>query len=261
MINLVLMFHYGRCGSTVLSDLLGQQEKIFCLGEIFNYNTWLEDYSLENEVKNSILNRRVDGGKLTIEDAIRLIDGLMGEVGKNENITHIVFEIKQYDFDRGALDFRLDELIRALMHGYNLKIVLLERVNLFDRFLSERLASQTGVYHLTGETVNSSDARLYVEPGDLLGYIAANAIDYLKNRLIISNYDNLSLTYERDIFPNPCIGLYKVCNYLGVLVRGADVKYTRTTPKNRQNLILNYKDIQALLCDHNLNWMIDLRVA
>ncbi len=251
-----MMFHYGRCGSTVLSDMLSQQNRIFCLGEIYNYNLDFSDVNLLDPVAKMVNSNRNDQAELSLNDAITFLDSVVtaSNIGIEKDV--VIFEVKQYDFDRRVFGFSLREFLSGLVDRFNLEVILLERNNLFDRYLSERLSQKTGIYHLKPDQSCPADQRLTVDTVDLSMYIFKESADYLKNRMFLADLNPCCITYEHDISMNPYVAFYKICAHLRVKAKHPQINFGLTTPKAKERLINNFEDVINVLKKNGFSWMI-----
>lgn len=256
MNTLVMMFHYGRCGSTVLSDMLSQQDRILCLGEIYNFNLDYSDVDLLEPIAQMVSSNRFDHAAISLNDAITFLESVItaSKIGAEKDI--VVFEVKQYDFDRRVFDFSLSEFLSGLEERFNLEVILLERINLFDRYLSERLSQKTGIYHLKPDQSCVAHQRLTVDTVDLSMYIFKEAADYLRNRMFLVDFNPCCITYEHDISKNPYIAFYKICTLLGVDATHPQINFGLTTPKEKENIINNFNDVLDVLKKNGFAWMI-----
>lgn len=257
---LYLIFHYGRCGSTVLADLLAQQSSIISLGEICNQTVnlpWVHNSTSSSGVAasfNTLYQGRNDNANWSIDDFQTFLDGTL-EALDVTNKSSIFFEVKHYDFNRGLFGFSPSILFRTITDKYQCGIIHLHRHNLLGRFVSERLAERSKIYHVRrDEHVEMQTLEIDLE--QLEKYIFARLIEHYSIVNSLMHYDVLDLVYERDIEVSPSAGAAKVCSWAGISYSGGDVRFERTNPFDAKAVISNFEAVALLLERLGFHWML-----
>lgn len=116
----VVMLHTGRCGSTVLSNMLGRRSDVFWAGEIFE--PFMNSQTKVNDFHKVISSNR--------EKEIARVFGF--------EIKHL----KQLHLSSKCIDLNLAVLINKLKEIKNIKFIVLERENYLRRAISAQVARE-----------------------------------------------------------------------------------------------------------------------
>ena len=190
--NIVLIFHYTRCGSTALSESLDTNSN-YSLGEILNPDTFIGKtiYSDIDFYKNDLIN-------LT-----KLINSRCTDTNKT-----IYLEITIHDINKQIIWHELDDVIKFFSIDSNLKIIHLFRFNLLNRYISGALAEQSTIWHSTD---GKQDIELKIDNNDAIADIYTHAMHILKSKYIFekSGIQYTDIYYENFLKMglNECIKL------------------------------------------------------
>lgn len=227
----VCLWHAGRCGSTVLGDLLSQHSLIDWGGEV------LESYS-----RNRRSNRfaALLGARRVIRRAER-------------QAASPVFGLEMKIWHLERLDTTVENM-RQFLDGRGYRHVILERLNLLRLIVSGQTAKETGQYHLKTDantprpavTVPLETIREGLE-------IYGDFYETLRRQMPSA----LHLTYENDILTDPHIGYRKMLALLELEPESVEVSYRRTTPGRLADRLLNTREVSAGLVDTPHAWMLD----
>lgn len=240
--NNILMYHFGRSGSTVLGNLIDQHIRVRWKGEVISYY-------LDKVGKNETINY-LHALRWIYMDRARTLKKFYG------------IEIKPAHLDKlniGENQF-LTELIN---NGFN-KFILLKRENILKKIVSSFLATETGLWH-TGKTIKEKPKKIHLETEnikmdgknwhlvDLLNYYTTK---YQAIHQSLKNENLIELVYEKDILPDPLKGYNKVCDFLEIEPLYPKINFERTTPWKISSIISNYDEISKILINTNYSWMV-----
>ena len=137
------MYHYTRCGSTVLSNIISQSDEYTCYGEVYNPdNAFFWSDSKPTEINFNDLKNSVDSHYQGLESTP-------------------LIEITRYDLQRLNCTNFFNEILPKLNEEFDLYILHLKRLNILQRIISSDMAEQTQIYHLKSDSENPSSKTLY----------------------------------------------------------------------------------------------------
>ena len=245
----VAMFHIGRCGSTVLADLLRQNKKICWDGEIYQaYCDWLESKGIA-----------LTPNSLRGESPFALLQQHMRFSGAK----YYGFEIKFYNLRCYGIKTQVfvDEIEKLGIDRF----ILLERRNYLRKIVSSVVAEKAGKYHLRIGS-KSKLVRVKIEIGELdLDYDRKSLLDHLRGfRDDVLNFQRLmngrrllKLTYEDDIMQDPVKTSIQVCEFLGISPAPGVIRYTRSTPFPLRDVVANFREVETALAGTEFAWMLN----
>lgn len=245
------MFHIGRSGSTVLSDMLSQHPKIIWDGEIY---------------EKIISNYEKSHGTIKSEDiSIRPYKLIKERISNNINANY-GFEVKFFHLN--FIKVALKDYIEKINHlGFN-KIIILKRKNYLRKIVSSLIATKSGLWFKSSnkEPVHNEIKKLYLD----VNLIKVDRMEASLNDLLDlydSNFKNLesltadlnvlALEYESDIQSNPYIGYEKIMNYLELSEANPAVRLSRTNPESLNLILENYEEVKVYLSNTRHGWMIE----
>jgi hypothetical protein len=231
------MIHFGRCGSTVIANLLNQHPEIKWHGEIYS----------------EFLKKQIPEVKMT-SDPNKILDLRMGLYPSK----YFGFELKAFD----AADLGPKVLNQDFENYYHLlsekgfrKFVILERKNFLKQIVSIQIGLKTKVMHKSsGESADLF--KVFIDPGnvtigfehyDLLSAFQLYENSYSRIYSTIDKENLLRLVYEDDVLPGPKLAYEKICEFISLEPEAVDVNLSRTNPYRLNELIINYQEIQKLL--------------
>lgn len=240
----VVMFHIGRCGSTVLCDLLNQNQSIQCEGEIFHK-------FMKQELEGRIC--------LNIKELLKEVEG---RKVKPIQLIEIKFLESQH---LSLFNIKIKEMINILIgYGYN-RFIILERKNYLKRMISHCIAQETNTYYLSREfsptlkqlNLNKDKIKLGIENHSLFYWFHIFEESYAELRYELSRYKNIEIIYEVDIENDPYLGYLKICDFLKVIPEHAILKYTKQNPFSFSETLINYNEIKSLFSNTKYEWMMN----
>jgi hypothetical protein len=235
--RLVTTVHTGRCGSTVLGDLLGQHPDVGWAGELFNprHEIWQGQAS-----------------PLAVVEAHRQSRG------------KVVYglEIKTWDSRHTGLPLR--DMLQALDEAYSLQRILLWRRNTLRTLVSFLVARKRDQWHqLTGARPRLVPVRIDLSQFVCRG-IAASLLTHLERveqevvyvRGLFGQRPYLELTYEDDIEQQPLQGYAKAAAFLGLGEFTPVQRLSRMNPFRLEAMIENFAEVRSALEGTHFAWML-----
>jgi hypothetical protein len=241
----VAMLHVGRCGSTVVGNLLDQHPKIYWDGEVvfneyvFN-NCQLKPFDTKTFFRQQML---VAGNRF------------------------YGFEVKVHPEQQLAiLHQTLPELVNELPELGVEQFIVLERKNYLRRIISAILGYQTKTRHLNSKSkAKLTQTRLDLDkvafgivynPKPLINCLEEIDQTYRQLESLLEDKSSLWLTYEDDILPDPRIAYRKVCEFIQVEPMAVDILNQRTNPFPIREIVENYDELEAMLKGTKFEWML-----
>lgn len=240
----VVIWHIGRCGSTVLSSVLNQHPNINCLGEVFN----------------PLMDVKESG-----ED-IPDIDSFFSNLVNNEPSKSRIIEVKFLESQHLTIyNQKLSDLILKLKEiGYD-KYVVLERKNYLKRMISHCVAQETKIYHIeknkTPELhkihINTQAIKVGKETRSLLEWFSIFSSSYSNLRSNLTGEPNIELQYENDIQLDVKKAYHKVCSFINTEGSTIEIPYARTNPFKMKDVVINFSEVEELLIRNGYSWMLE----
>lgn len=239
----VAMFHIGRVGSTVVAGMLDQHSSVDWSGEFFHPRRA----------------RRWEG-RFGEADPIRRLRMRMSLAGLNV----FGFETKYLDgTDLHRIKFTLEAYVDALLTLGFSHFVLLERKNLLRRFVSQEVGRARGGEWHVSETPELT--RVELDPQSvvvnevertLLGWF-----DRIENKRAalteaLSGEHTLHLSYEDAVRDDPRQAYRAICEFIGLSIESAEIRYERSNPFSLEKTLLNYGEVASALDDTPHEWML-----
>jgi LPS sulfotransferase NodH len=246
----VAMFHFGRVGSTVVSELLNQNPNIKWDNELFQIlysnNGKLIDTKFENDWLKILLNRY----SRTKQKVYGFETKAIQEARLGKDFLNIDFSLY------------LDELTKDGMT----KFIILKRKNILKQLLSIERAIQNKKFHYHKGEVKIK-TKLHFDPkraiyGDYKGDIISvfkkleNQYEVIENELKSRKLDYLVLNYEDHIEKNPIDAYTKICDFINVAKSDVVVKQFKIGKSSLLDEISNPEALMNHLKDTPYKWML-----
>ena len=243
-----MMLHFGRCGSTVLANLLRQNESIF----------W------DSEVLQRHKERKLPEKALTT-DPRRVMKLRYFRAGaRNYGV-----ELKPLPFmhlSRDQLHMNVEEFFPYVEKmGFN-RIIFLQRRHYLRKLTSLTIARDYNRY----ESAPNSSAVLIRGVRIDCSETAFNGIPM---RDLFETYDDISksilewgsklgdrfllLEYADHIKDDPLIAYNQVCGFVGIKANQVELKNARVNPQPLDDLIDNFDEVKKYLADTPYHWMTE----
>lgn len=245
----VAMFHIGRCGSTVLTDLLRQNKKICWDGEIYQAHcNWLES-------KGIVLSPNSLRGQSPFE--------LLQRHMRFSGARYYGFEIKFYNLRCYGIDTEV--FVREIERLGIKRFILLERRNYLRKIVSSVVAEKAGQYHvrigskskLVRVKIEIDELNLDYDRKPLLEHLRGFRDDVVNFQRLMNGRGFLKLTYEDDIMQDPVKTSIRVCEFLGISPAPSLIRYTRSTPFPLRDVVSNFREVEAALAGTEFAWMLN----
>lgn len=246
----VIMFHIGRCGSTVVADLLNQHPRIHWASEF--YSSIFHDW------------QRINGG---IERVGEMADDAVELLQRNMQFAlhrYYGFEIKPFHFR--LIGYSPDSFLHhADSLGFT-HFILLDRKNRLRTMISSIIAHQNeALYHidsntkaqLTRVTINVNEVKVDFDVKPLLAYLSDYDGDIDALKTLLESRNSLHLTYEQDIQMDPRRAYHRICDFLALQPVDVSIKYARTNPFPICDMIENIEEVRQALHGTPYEWMLD----
>jgi hypothetical protein len=246
----VIMFHIGRCGSTVVGDMLNQHQHIYWASEL--YQPIFSEWQRNNAGKEI-------AGEMP-EDAIELLQRDMRMALHH----YYGFEIKPYHFR--LIGYTPETFLHhADSLGFT-HFIILDRRNRLRKIISSIIAHQKiGKYHIDDMTksrlmrisVNPEIVEIDFDAKPLLAYLSDYDKQIEELESLLEGRRVLRLSYEEDIQVDPNIAYSRICEFLGLQRGDVSVNLARTNPFPVRDMIGNIDEVEKTLCGTPYEWMLD----
>ncbi len=237
-------FHFGRCGSTVLGNMLNSVPNMQWAGEIFH------------ELHESELNA-------TPMDAIA---HLRSNIPQNNKVA-FGFETKFQHLDANGLNVRFVDYVDQLTELGFLKFVFLKRRNYLRQAISVARGQQTKTWHVSAdaEKPNFDPVVLDLENISLGGCNRPilKCFEFLDHTYQESEHvmrslglDTLTLNYEDDLEPNPDHGFRRICDYMGLPYNPTPCSVQKLESRPIPEIVSDFDKINSCLSGTPYQWML-----
>lgn len=229
----ICMWHTGRCGSSVIADLVSRDGRICWAGEI-----------LERPSK--------EWSGLSGEEALRRCRKAINRRRYEAGRSPFGFEMKLWHHHRLGLT-------ATDMYGLTTELgfrshVVLERKNHLRQHISGELARLTGRYHRRAGAPASA-ATLRVDTERLMLGVDWFETYHAELRRMLPGH--LYLTYEDDIEADPHVAYAKVMRHCGLEPRDVRTDMQKTTARPLGDVIENFAEVADRLTGTRHEWMLD----
>lgn len=226
------MWHTGRCGSSVVADLIRDDGRIDWAGEVLEQpsNAWtgLKGDEALRRCRDAISRRCYDAGRKPFG-----------------------FELKLWHHHRLELTASdMNGLTTEL--GFRL-LVVLERKNRLRQYVSGRLAARTGQYHRhAGEGASAATVDIDLDAMGRLFDLYEGYYRILRGMLPGA----LHLTYEADIEADPTVAYAKIMRHVGLDPASVTTDRKKTTDRPLPAVIANFQEVADRLSGTRHEWML-----
>lgn len=244
--GVIAMYHVGRCGSTVIGQLIDQHPKVFWDGEIY-FQKWKESkFKFETFSNVRFLRRRM----------LASSDRYYG------------FELKFLDSQHLAIiNSSIEKVVDDFIASGVNKHIILERKNYLRMLISWVVGRQRMQHHIKSDEkailtkvrleANNLSFGTIQKPKSLIDWFQTIEDAYRNLRLLLSETENLDLIYEADIENDPYIAYRRVCSFLGLEEKATELTLSRTNPFPVADMLDNYDQIVQILRGTKYEWMLD----
>jgi hypothetical protein len=241
----VMMFHFGRSGSTVLADLLDQHPDITWQGEYIR-----KFYAPVDRKRLQRLQLPADPGRL-------LLDVMAG-------VTRPYFGCETKFFHLGQLRVMLPAYLDCLERMDFSYYIVLQRKNYIRKIVSSLVAQKRRRYRQAPDSpaelirINLRPERVKIDRTELplLTLLDNYARSFEQLNRLLEGHSPLQLTYEEDLLAAPAIGYERACAYLGLRPAPVQVNYGRSNPFPLRAILKNYDEVASALKGTSYAWMM-----
>ncbi|MEJ2540387.1 MAG: hypothetical protein P8188_10515 [Gemmatimonadota bacterium] len=242
-----VMFHIGRSGSTVLTDLLRQHPAVFWDGEVYErdlfgrypYDGVPENLAVSSEKLLRSRIRRAGACIYGLEVKFFHLD-LTGET------------LPGFMASLDTLDFR--------------DVMILRRKNSLRKVVSSLIAHQNrDLYHRgAGEKSKVREVeidldRVFIDRVEkpLLDFLEEYDRRFDELDELLGDRRVLRLTYEEDVARDPRVGYERICRFLDIEPQPVEIRYARTNPFPLERMITNFGEVRDALRPTRFAWMLE----
>ena len=240
------MLHNGRCGSTVVGDLLAQNPNMHWASEL--YTPLFAKWQKEHPNRFPLLEQ-----KAIVEKPIEILKNSISETTK----PYYGFEIKPFHFsliNSSAKEFLNQSFLLNFTY-----FIIIRRKNWFRSIVSAKISAKTGVWHFYGEDIaRLKKIRLPLNQHKPLVERIRNAKKQMqKLETLLAGKNVLNLTYEDDIEQDPQSAYRSICKFVDMEATKASVNFNKTNPFPLKDIIENFAEVKAALHNTPYEWMLD----
>lgn len=255
----VAMFHTGRCGSTVLGEMLGAQSDIFWAGEIFE----------DMPGRYGALARHPQAVSRILRRSIAEPASLRSLVRASQYPRHYQaygFETKYLPHQHlrpGWIGPDLSAYLNLLeAHGFD-RFILLHRHHHLRKLVSGIAARETGVWHSRASATGPVQIELPVVDfewsswrGSLLECLRYLDAQHAQLMALLHGRRVLQLSYEEHISADPAVAYREVCNFLGLTAKPVPARLKKTNPFPLNESVQNWDEVVDVLSGTEYAWML-----
>lgn len=246
----VVMFHIGRCGSTVVGQLLCQHPRIHWASEL--YIPFFMEWQRKNagiETVGEMPQDAVDFLRRNMQLALHRFYG---------------FEIKPFHFR--LIGFSPESFLHHVDSLGFTHFILLDRKNRLRKIISSIIAHQNEAeYHIETKTkarltrvhINIHDVRIDFDAKPLVDYLSDYDRQIHTLEALLEGRRSLRLTYEQDVQADPRRAYSRICEFLGLQPKNVSVRLSRTNPFPVRDMVENIEEMREALCGTPYEWMLD----
>lgn len=245
----ILMLHQGRCGSTVLGDLLSQHPALHWDGEIYYTSNWMPPSQPIEEI--------VFPG-----DGLRLVQDRMADVARTRGPLSYGFEVQTQCIVPMHISIA-DYVSRCAELGFT-HFIHLQRRNLLRKVVSSVVALARNQFHfrpweippLTKVEISIKHLALKNTVQPLLTFMEGMESKMAEIDAAIVGKNALDIVYEDDIEFGPHSGYKRVCAFLGIVPASPAIHYAPATPRPMYETIENWSEVCRALSGTKYEWML-----
>ena len=238
------MIHHGRCGSSVVGNLLVQNPNIHWASEL--YSSMLAKWQEENQQINFHLAKEP-----IVENPIAILKNSISETTK----PYYGFEIKPVQL--APIGFLTANFLSQSFLLNFTYFILIRRKNWFRSIVSERISAKTGVWHFYGgDKAKLEKIHLPLnKPKPLVERIENLERGMQEVETLLAGKNVLNLTYEDDIEQDPQKAYRSICKFVNMEETKASVTLSKTNPFPLKDIIENFAEVKAALQNTPYEWM------
>ena len=239
----IMMVHPGRCGSSVIGNLLKQHFNIFWAEEIYTPSQEL--------VKNNPATTFADFAK---EQNIseRAMEILTNSVNSTDR-PYYQFTVKPMQFNVFNCSFTdyVEQVCRA---GFEYFIMLV-RKNILRIIVSSQISFKIQRWHID-KAENQELLKINIRSDNILNILAKHKTYIQETEKALIGRNVLKLNYEDDIENDPKKAYLRICDFIGIKPQKVVVNLFKTNPFPLPDIIINFAEIERTLKNTAYEWML-----
>lgn len=256
----IALFHAGRCGSTVLGELLAAQGEVFWAGEIFE--AMPERYGALARAPQAVsrILRRSQREPCSLRALVRPNDyprryRVYGFETKYRTEQHL-----RPDW----IGLGLDEYLTLLdAQGFE-HFVVLHRYNHLRKLVSGIVGARSGKWHTRSAVRDPvpvplpvDDFRLGLWRGTLIECLHDLDAQYTMLLTSLGNRRVLRLNYEEHVSVDPAVAYRLLCDFAGIQPHPVVSRLQKTNPFPLERTVSNWREVVSALRGTPYEWMLD----
>lgn len=246
----VVMLHPGRCGSTVVADLLDQHPRVYWAKELF-----LEYMNRPFERTPRWIERHIERSRAK---SAKPVYGFESKY------------LPEQELGAWCLDMPLAEYLALLRRLRFNRFIVLHRKNYLRRAVSAKVGLVRQKWERASEEENArapeAPDRVALDVGafrtgavtqPLIELFRSLDAQHVKARELLDPAESLFLTYEDDIEDDPRKAYRQICAFLKIPPGEPAVRLKRTNPFPWRTIVQNPGDVEAALRGTEYAWMLE----
>ena len=239
-----MMLHNGRCGSTVVGNLLSQNPNMHWASELYTplFEKWQKEHPNRFPLleKKPIVEKPIEILKNSISETTKPYYGV---VIKPVQLVLIGFLAENFLSQSFLLNFTY--------------FILIRRKNWLRSIVSAKISAKTDVWHSFREDIaNLKKIHLPLnKPEPLVKEIENLEILMQEVETLLAGKNVLNLTYEDDIEQDPQKAYRNICKFVNMEATNASVTLSKTNPFPLKDIIENFAEVKAALHNTPYEWM------
>ena len=238
------MLHNGRCGSTVVGNLLSQNPNIHWASEL--YTPLFAKWKKEHPNRFPLLEQ-----KTIVEKPIEILKNSISETTKPYYGVAIK-PVQLVLIGNSTANFLSQSFLLNFTY-----FILIRRKNWFRSIVSERISAKTDVWHFYGgDKAKLKKIHLPLnKPKPLVERIENLERGMQEVETLLAGKNVLNLTYEDDIEQDPQKAYRSICKFVNMEETKASVTLSKTNPFPLKDIIENFAEVKAALHNTPYEWM------
>ena len=237
------MIHHGRCGSSVVGNLLVQNPNIHWASEL--YSSMLAKWQEENQQINFHLAKEP-----IVEKPIEFLKNSMNETTKP--YYGVVFKPFHFTIANSST---MEFLNQSFLLNFTY-FILIRRKNSLRIIVSDKVARKKNTWHSCGEDIAKLE-KIHLplnQHKPLVKRIRNSEKQMQEVETLLAGKNVLNLTYEDDIEQDPQSAYRSICEFVNMEATKASVNYNKTNPFPLKDIIENFAEVKAALHNTPYEW-------
>ena len=238
------MLHNGRCGSTVVGDLLAQNPNIHWASEL--YEPIIAKWKEENQQEFAYLAK-----EQIVKNPIEILKNSMNETTKP--YYGVVFKPFHFTIaNSSATEFLNQSFLLNFTY-----FILIRRKNSLRIIVSDKVARKKNTWHSCREDIAKLE-KIHLplnQPKPLVERIRNSGRTMQEVETLLAGKNVLNLTYEDDIEQDPQSAYRSICEFVDMEATKASVNFNKTNPFPLKDIIENFAEVKAALHNTPYEWM------